>query len=276
MTHLVSTKVAALSRRSALTMASHSGASHIGSSLSVIDILAVLYCSVANIRPSNATEITRDLVIVSKGHAASGVYAILAHVGFFPVSDLATFCHQDSPLAGHVTAGEVPGVEFSSGSLGHGVGFGLGVALAATRDGNPRHVYVVISDGECNEGSTWEAALIAAHQKLGNLTVIVDRNGLQSFGSTEETVALEPLDRKWESFGWHVVQVDGHDHSQLADACHRRHAFDSPRVVIATTTKGHGVSFMENKVEWHYKSPSLDELEHALEELELGDAGRIH
>lgn len=253
------------SRRSALEMVAHSGASHIGSSLSMIDIAAVLYSGLARVSPELVADADRDIVVFSKGHAAAGAYAVLANAGFFPLESLDEFCKDGSPLTGHVTAGHIPGVEFSTGSLGHGLGFGCGVAVAARDGGSERRVFVVMSDGECDEGSVWESALFASHLGLTRLTVIIDRNGLQSFGSTEDTIALEPLADKWRSFGWHVTDVDGHDHAELRRAIHP--VRDRPNVVIAHTTKGRGVSFMEGQVQWHYVSPDPDQLATALAEL---------
>ena len=246
-------------------MCSQAGAAHVGSSLSVIDILAVLYGKVANISPQNLSEPERDIVLVSKGHAAAGVYSILAHTGFFPLDWLDDYCVDGSRLGGHVTAG-VPGVELSTGSLGHALAFGVGIAISARRDESKRNVYVILSDGECDEGSIWESALVAAHHDLGNLTVIIDRNGLQSLTTTELTLKLEPLSDKWAAFGWHVKEVDGHNHTQLIEALSS--VSDKPTVVLAHTIKGNGVDFMENKVAWHYKSPNKNELANALAQLQ--------
>ena len=256
--------LARASRISAVTMCSRAGAAHIGSSLSVIDILSVLYGSVAAIDPKMPLSPDRDLVLLSKGHAAAGLYAVLAHAGFFTVGWLDSYCVDGAPLGGHVTFG-VPGVEFSTGSLGHALPFGVGQALVAQREGSARRVFVVLSDGECDEGSNWEAALVAAHHGLGNLTVIIDRNGLQSLTTTELTVRLEPLADKWRAFGWKVTEVNGHDHQQLIDSLVP--GGEAPSVVIAHTVKGRGVDFMEGTVNWHYKSPNADELALAISQL---------
>ena len=242
-------------------------AAHIGSSLSVIDILAVLYAKVARISPDSLDDPDRDVVIVSKGHAAAGLYAVLAHAGFFPPDWLDGYCSDGGPLGGHVTKGRVPGVELSTGSLGHGLPFGTGIALGRRRKGVTGHVYVVMSDGELDEGSNWEAALLAAHHELANVTVIIDRNGIQSLGSTEKTVRLEPLAAKWEAFGWTSIDVDGHDHRALEEALRRPHVAGRPTVVVAHTLKGKGVSFMEGLVLWHYRPPSGEALDAALAEL---------
>lgn len=258
-------------RLSALQMVAKAGASHIGSSLSVMDVLAVLYSEVADISPAKVDSRDRDIVVVSKGHASAATYAVLAHCGFFPLRDLERFCADGQALNGHVTAGSVPGVEFSTGSLGHGLPWGVGVGLADQLDGVKRRVFVVMSDGECDEGSVWEGALLAAHHGLDRLVAIIDRNMLQSFESTETTLRLEPLAEKWRSFGWSVATVNGHDHAALKKELQ---SFEEgrPRVVIAETVKGFGVSFMEDKVEWHYRSPNEDQLREAFSELDATDA----
>jgi transketolase len=248
-------------------MCASARAAHIGSSLSVIDILSVLYSGAANVSPDRVTDPERDLVIVSKGHAAAGVYAVLGNAGFFPIEWLDGYCADGGPLGGHVTKGSVPGVELSTGSLGHGLPFGTGSALARRRRGLAGRIYVIMSDGECDEGSNWEAALLAAHHELTHLTVLIDRNGIQSLDTTERTVRLEPLADKWEAFGWHVLDVDGHDHDALARALHQTESDARPSVLICHTVKGKGVSFMEDQVLWHYRPPTGDSLEAALLEL---------
>ena len=263
-----SLELALHSRRDILKMTSSAGASHVGSGLSVIDILAVLYSGAAGVQPSNVTDPDRDRVILSKGHAGAAMYAILANCGFFDRELLSTYCQNGSLLGGHVMHHHVPGVEFSSGSLGHGLPFGTGLALSALRAGRRFRVFVVMSDGELDEGTTWESALFAAHHRLENLTVVVDRNGLQSLRSTEKTLALEPLAEKFESFGWSVEEVDGHNHEQLHEAIVLQ-TTDRPRIVIANTTKGKGVSFMEDQVLWHYRPPSSEQLALALSELQV-------
>ena len=245
-------------------MCSQASAAHIGSSLSAIDILAVIYGRVANVSAASMDDPERDIVLISKGHAAAGVYSVMAHAGFFPVEWLDAYCQDGAALGGHVTSG-VPGVELSTGSLGHALPFGVGRALVAARAGSARRTFVVLSDGECDEGSNWEAALMAAHHDLANLTVVIDRNGLQSLTTTELTLRLEPLAEKWAAFGWAVSEVDGHDHAQLLQALGRRDG--RPCVVIAKTIKGRGVDYMEDKVPWHYKSPNPDELASAVDQL---------
>lgn len=247
-------------------MVHRANSSHVGSSLSVVDILSVLYGTVARISPTTLDDRDRDLVIVSKGHAAAATYAVLAEVGILPAEWLDTYSADGALLGGHVTSHGVPGVELSTGSLGHGLPFGLGVAMAAVRTGSPRRSFVVMSDGECDEGTTWESALLAAHHNLDNLVVVIDRNGIQSLGSTEDTLRLEPFADKWRAFRWDVHEVDGHDHEALRHALEAPSA-GAPRVIIAATVKGKGVSYMENTVLWHYRSPNAEQLEAALEEL---------
>ncbi len=247
-------------------MCSNSGASHIGSALSVIDILSVLYGEVAQVTPDTLEDSARDVVLVSKGHSASGVYSVLANAGFFPLDWLENYCGDGSRLGGHVTAHGIPGVELSTGALGHALPVGVGIALAAKRDGIPRRIFVILSDGECAEGSNWEAALLGSHHALDNLTVIIDRNRLQILGGTEEVLALEPFPDKWRAFGWAVTELDGHDHDALIAALATRHA--GPHAIVANTIKGKGVDFMEDKVEWHTLTPNAEHLALALAQLE--------
>lgn len=256
-----------LARKLVLEMTSRAKASHVGSCLSVIDILSNLYSGSADISPEIAENPERDRVILSKGHAAAALYSVLALKGFMPVSALDKYCLDGSPLSGHATHKENLGVELSTGSLGHGLPYGAGIALALQQNENfLNKVFVIISDGECDEGTTWETALIAAHFRLNNLIVVIDRNRIQSLDDTEKTIALEPLAEKWRAFNWTVIEVDGHDHSEmnLAFAMETK----KPKCVIANTTKGKGISFMENSVLWHYKSLSEAELAESLLELE--------
>ncbi len=262
-----SRSLALAARRTAVAACSRSGASHIGAALSVIDVLAVLYGGVADVAPDRVDDPARDIVLVSKGHSASGVYSVMAHAGYFPVEWLDAYCADGSHLGGHVTAHDVPGVELSTGALGHALPFAVGRAIADAIDGTDRQVFVILSDGECAEGSNWEAALMAAHRGLEALTVIVDRNRLQILGRTEDVLALEPFADKWAAFGWDVVEVDGHDHDALRDALTGAHP-GRPRAVIAHTTKGKGVDFMEDKVEWHTLSPNAEHLASALAQLQ--------
>jgi transketolase len=256
-------------RGHALRMVHRTNSSHIGSGLSMADLIGVLYTSVLNLRPAEPKWPERDRFILSKGHAAAMLYSALAQRGFFPVDWLDRYCEAGNPLAGHVTHCKVPGVEVSSGSLGHGLGLGCGMALAGKADKARWNVYVLLSDGECDEGSIWEAALFAPHHKLDNLTAIVDYNKIQSFGSVRDVLDLEPFAEKWRAFGWDVSEIDGHNHDQIEDALARRgNPSGRPRLILAHTIKGKGVSFMESQLAWHYKSPSADQLEQALKELE--------
>jgi transketolase len=254
-------------------MTSLGGSSHIGSILSIADILAVLYGSILKYKIDNPKSIGRDRFILSKGHAGAGVYAALAESGFISKDKLKTHYQDGSKLSGHVSHKGIPGVEFSTGSLGHGLPVATGMALAAKINKNKHRVIVLMSDGECDEGSNWEAILFAAHHKLNNLVAIIDRNRLQSIYSTEDTLSLEPFSDKWKAFGWEVVQVDGHSHDEIFNACKSINTpQNKPLCVIANTTKGKNVSFMENNVLWHYRSPQGDEYKAAMLELEKNNA----
>jgi transketolase len=235
------------------------GSGHIGGALSIIDILVALYYHVLKFDPKNPRWPERDRFILSKGHGCIGLCPVLADVGYFPVELLDTFNHLDSCFGMHPDGNKIPGVEISTGSLGHGLSIAVGVALAARLDGANHRVYCLMGDGEVNEGMIWEAAMSAAHYGLGNLVGIVDRNGLSLDGPTEEIMALEPLRQKWEAFGWRARQVDGHSFEEILDAFAQLASPKDrqPTVLIAQTVKGKGVSFMENTIEWHYGN--LDE-----------------
>jgi len=264
-----STALATNMRMRMLEMVHRAKASHIGSALSIADILAVLYASVMTVDPGNPDFAQRDRFILSKGHACVAVYAVLAETGFFPVEQLQDYGADHSTLMNHVSH-KVPGVEFSTGALGHGLPFGVGKALAAKIRNEDWQVYVVLSDGELDEGSNWEALMFAAHHQLDKLTVIIDYNKLQSLDSVSNTLALEPLVDKLTAFGWRVEEVDGHSHEQLADILGGDNT-GKPLVVVAHTTKGKGVSYMENQVLWHYRNPNDEQLALALKELSSGD-----
>lgn len=252
----------------AVVMTSRGKGSHVGSVLSMADILAVLYARVMQFRPKEPKWKARDRFVLSKGHAGAGIYAALAECGFFPLESLDSHYQNGSSLSGHVSHSGVPGVEFSTGSLGHGLPVAQGMALAAKLDKKPHRIFVVMSDGECDEGSNWEAVLFAAHHQLGNLVAIVDYNKIQSLARVEETLRLEPFAEKWRSFGWRAEEVDGHDHDALSDILDvQPTAGDPPLCVIAHTIKGKGVSFMEDMVLWHYRSAQGEELVDALREL---------
>jgi transketolase len=263
-----STDLAAAIRLRSLEMTCRGNASHIGSGLSIADLLAVLYSGVLRIDPTDPDRPDRDRLLVSKGHAAAAVYAVLGLRGFFPETWLDRYHQDGQPLGGHVTAQGIPGVEHSTGSLGHGLPVGLGMALASQRFGPPYRVFVILSDGECDEGSVWEAALLAAHHGVDRLVVIVDFNKLQSLDTVERTVRLEPLAEKWRAFGWETVEVDGHDHGTLTKVLSAAPLRPGrPTCLVAHTIKGKGVPEMENRIEWHYRSPSTDQVAWAREQL---------
>ena len=230
-------------------------ASHIASCFSVADILAVLYFNILHIDPSDPTYSKRDRLIISKGHAAASVYAALAFRGFFPVEELQTFCKPGSRLLGHVSH-HVPGIEYSSGSLGHGLSIGCGIALAEAKEQLGFRTFVLASDGELNEGSSWEAILFAGHHHLNKLTLIVDYNRMQALGYTSDILQLDPLKQKLEAFGWDALEVDGHDCHLLESALEHNPLSLKPKAIIAFTTKGKGISCMENSLAWHYKNPT--------------------
>jgi transketolase len=265
-------KVAALSelaravRRSDLEMIARAKLGHIGGDFSVTDILVTLYGAVLSIDPENPRHPERDRLILSKGHCAGALYSTLAHCGFFPEAELKTFAQPYSALNGHPNRTKVPGVETNTGPLGHGFPVAVGHALAAQLQGSPRRTFVVLGDGELQEGSNWEAAMTASHYGLASLTAIVDRNRLQQGARTEHTKQLEPLSDKWASFGFEVRVVNGHDFTQLLTAM-AASTTGRPVAVIANTVKGKGVSFMEDRVEWHHKVPSEEQVQIALEEL---------
>lgn len=260
--------LAARIRKHGLRMTSTGGSAHVGSVLSMADIMAVLYGRIMRVDPRNPKWIDRDRFILSKGHAGAGVYATLAECGFFPVEKLKTHFQDGSDLSGHVSHKGIPGVELSTGSLGHGLPVGTGMALSAKLDGRANRVYVLLSDGECDEGSNWEAILFAAHHQLDNLCVIVDFNKIQSLKTVAETLDLEPFADKWRAFRWNVLEADGHDHAQLTASLEAaaNHG-GAPTVVLAHTVKGKGVPFMEHSVLWHYRTARGDEFDAALEAL---------
>ncbi|MBX7148139.1 transketolase [bacterium] len=255
-------------RMDILEMTSRGNSSHIGSCFSQVDILAVLYGAILQVDPQNPRWENRDRFILSKGHAGASVYATLAECGFFKTDKLLTHYQDGSDLSGHVSHKGIPGVELSTGSLGHGLGVGVGMAKAAKMDGKSWRTFVMMSDGECDEGSNWEAVLFASHHKLDNLIAIVDYNKIQSLAPVAETLALEPFADKWKAFGWQVKEVDGHDHDALTDVFSGLSASSGkPTVILAHTIKGKGVSFMEHSVLWHYRSAQGEEFAAAKKEL---------
>ena len=264
-----STDLAAGIRHHALRMVSAANASHIGGVLSMADTLAVLYSGILKVFPDQPSHQDRDRFILSKGHCCAGVYAALALRGFFPLSELDSYGMDGSRLMTHISH-KVPGVEFSTGSLGHGLPVGAGHALAAQIQKHDYQVLVCVSDGECNEGTVWEAAMFAAARQLQNLTVVVDYNKWQATGRSNEVMQLSPLREKWAAFGWKAVEIDGHDIAALVDALDRsKQEPGKPTAIIANTVKGKGVSFMEDDNNWHYRVPKAAEVEAAKKELGL-------
>ena len=257
--------------RGRLVQMSHTArAPHLGSALSCVDLLVAAYWGALRIDPHQPQDPQRDRFILSKGHAAAALYAVLAVRGFFPEQQLATYGRPGSCLPEQMSPGCVPGVEAATGSLGHGLSLGAGMALAGRIQQRGYRVWVVLSDGECNEGSVWEAALFAAARQLTNLLAIVDFNRWQATARSEEVLALSPLADKWAAFGWHVSEVDGHDLGELHQAIGRWvHSGQGPACIIAHTIKGRGVSFMEDDNNWHYRIPTEDEVRAAQAELGL-------
>jgi len=254
-------------RRNIVKMTFTAASGHPGGSLSEIDILTVLYFRVLRVDPENPRWESRDRFILSKAHACPGLYAVLARRGFFPEEELWTFRQINSRLQGHAHI-MTPGVEMSSGSLGQGLSFGIGCALAARTDALNHRIYVMLGDGECDEGQVWEAAMSAAHYRLDNLTAIVDRNGIQNDRFTDDVMKLEPLADKWRAFGWRVFEIDGHDMREILGALRQASdTRDQPSMIIAKTVKGKGVSFMENNPAFHGAAPNQDEYDKAMREL---------
>jgi transketolase len=262
-------EVAKRLRRRIVTMIGKAGSGHPGGSLSSVEIATTLYWKILHHKPADPQWPDRDRFILSKGHAAPLLYSILAECGYIPMSELDTLRQIDSRLQGHADRIATPGVEMSSGSLGQGLSFAIGVALSARLNSQSYRVYALLGDGECDEGQVWEAAMAAPHFKVDNLVAVVDNNGLQIDGFNRDVMSLEPLGDKWRAFGWHVIEVDGHDLSQLQAAFEQAKLVKGqPTMIIAHTIKGKGVSFMENNVDFHGKAPNAEEIEIALKELE--------
>lgn len=256
-------------------MAHRGKSSHVGSALSIVDIVSVLYASFLKYDVTNPKCKSRDRFILSKGHAGAVVYAALAECGFFDIEELKNHYKNGSSFSGHISHKGIPGVELSTGSLGHGLGVGVGMALALKKQGSSARVIVLCSDGELNEGSIWESVMFSAFHKLDNLLLVVDKNELQSLTSTKQTLDMSPIDEKFRSFNFNVLKCDGHRHKDIL-AC-IKHAFggsssdNRPSVLLAETVKGKGVSFMENQVLWHYRSPQGEEYTEAIAELQSTD-----
>ncbi|MBM3515858.1 MAG: transketolase [Alphaproteobacteria bacterium] len=247
-----------------------SGTPHLGSCLSCLDLLVFFYWRILKIDPKAPTDPSRDRFILSKGHGAPALFQVLAERGFFPVSDLANYGADGSLFGEHPpTPNHLVGIEAATGSLGHGLPLGLGMALASRITKKPYSVYAVLSDGECNEGSVWEAAMMASSQKVSNLTIAIDYNKWQATGRSNDVLALAPLADKWRAFGWWVTEIDGHDFDQMSKAIEASRADPRPKAIIAHTVKGRGVSFMEDDNNWHYRIPTADEVGKAAKELRI-------
>jgi transketolase len=257
-----------LIRSHVIRMTRSAGSGHPGGSLSSTDIISALFFKVMNHRSSDPNWEDRDRFVLSKGHAAPAYYAALAESGYFPIDELSTLRKLNSRLQGHPSKNKLPGVEMSTGSLGQGLSVANGMALAAKLDRKTYRIYCICGDGEMQSGQIWEAAMLGAHFELDNVTAFVDRNMLQIDGPTEKIMSIEPLADKWKAFGWHVIEIDGHDMRQILDACDRaKDARSKPTMVIAHTVKGKGVSFMENALSFHGKTPNEEESKKALKEL---------
>jgi len=261
-------KMAKQLRRHVITMIATAGSGHPGGSLSAADIVTALYFKVMRHDPKKPQWPDRDRFVLSKGHAAPILYAALAESGYFPLEELSTLRKLDSRLQGHTDRTLTPGVEMSAGSLGQGLSYGIGIALAGRLDKRDYQVYVLLGDGECDEGQVWEAAMFAPHHGVDNLTAIVDHNDLQLSGRVCDIMGLEPLVDKWRAFNWHVLEINGHDMGEILKALKKaREIKGKPTVIIAHTVKGKGVSFMEGNVDFHGKAPTAQEAEIALKEL---------
>ena len=254
-------------RKGALTAVYSAKSGHPGGSLGIADILSYLYFEEMNIDPENPKMENRDRFVLSKGHTCPALYSTLAHRGFFPVDDLVTFRHTGSYLQGHPDMKHIPGVDMSSGSLGQGISAACGMALSAKLSEKSYKVYTILGDGESEEGQVWEAAMFAAHYGLNNLTAFVDFNGLQIDGEVTKVMNPTPLDEKFKAFGWDVAVIDGHNFEEIAAAVEKAKKSEKPFAIICKTIKGKGVSFMENKAEWHGNAPSKEQYEQAMQEL---------
>ncbi len=256
-------------RKNALTAVYSAASGHPGGSLSIADVLTYLYCEVMNVDPKNPKMPSRDRFVLSKGHTCPALYSILAYKGFFPEADLSTFRKTDSYLQGHPDMNKVPGIDMSTGSLGQGISAAGGMALAAKIDGKDYRVYSIVGDGELEEGQVWEQAMFAAHYKLDNLTVFIDNNGLQIDGNISDVMNPNPIDKKFESFGWHVVLADAHDFNSLESAVNEAKATKGqPTAIIMKSVKGKNVSFMENNAAWHGSAPNEEQYNQAMAELD--------
>lgn len=263
-------KISQKSRRLIVEMTCAAKSGHPGGSLSAVEILASLYFRIMRVDPENPGWPDRDRFVLSKGHASPVLYSVLALRGYFPEEELMGFRKIDSMLQGHPDMKGTPGVDMSTGSLGQGLAVANGMAMAGKLDGKDYRVYVLLGDGEVQEGMVWEAAMAAAHYKLDNLTAFLDHNGLQIDGANSQVMGVEPLRDKWTAFGWNVIEIDGHSYGEIIDAADEaRRVKGKPTIVIAKTIKGKGISYMENAVDWHGKAPSREQADAAIKELEV-------
>lgn len=260
-------KICLLVRRDMLTISHNVQIGHVGSSLSVIDLLTTLYFEILNIRPKDPFWENRDRFILSKGHAGAGLFTVLHHRGFFNKEILDTFCKDGGKLMVHPESNDMPGIDWGTGSLGHGLSVGVGMAYAAKLMNKSYKVYVLISDGEINEGTIWEAALFAGHHNLDNLIIILDRDGTQGMGNTKNILNLEPLEDKWKSFNFNTSIIDGHNIDQIIKTLKSPSQNSKPKIIIANTIIGKGISFMEGDFRWHYYDPKPHHMQIALKEL---------
>ncbi|MCQ1531459.1 transketolase [Lutispora saccharofermentans] len=257
-------------RKDIITMLAESKSGHPGGSLSAVEILTYLYFKEMNVNPSSPKDENRDRFVLSKGHGAPVLYSTLAEKGYFPKEELMKLRKTNAMLQGHPDMKGTPGVDMSTGSLGQGLSVSNGMALSAKLDNKSYRVYALLGDGELQEGQVWEAALTAAHYKLDNLTIFIDHNGLQIDGTNEEVKNVNPIEDKWKAFGWHTISIDGHDLLQIEKAVEEaKGTKGKPTVIIASTVKGKGISFMENEVGWHGVAPNAEQKEQALKELEV-------
>ncbi len=260
-------KAKAIRRRIVVLNAESPAGGHTGADLSQVELVTALYFRILNRSPKDLNDPERDIYIQSKGHAAGGYYCCLAEAGYFPEEWLPTYQHNDSKLPGHPVRQKTPGVELNTGALGHGLPVAVGLAIAAKKNNSTKKIYVITGDGELAEGSNWEAALVAAHYKLDNLVIINDRNRLQLAGFTKDIMNTDPLDEKWKAFGMQVTECEGNDMRSVVETLESLKQEGKPNVVIANTTKGAGISFIEGRPEWHHKVPKGEEVGLALEEL---------
>ena len=260
--------ISKLMRKDIVTMLTESASGHPGGSLSIVDIMSVLFFEEMNITPSNPTDPDRDRFVLSKGHAAPALYSALARKGYFKVEELMTLRKTGSRLQGHPNMNDLPGIDMSTGSLGQGISASVGMALAGKLDKKDYRVYTILGDGELEEGQVWEAAMSAGHYKLDNLTAFVDNNGLQIDGNIEDVMNPGPIDKKFEAFGWNVLKINGHDYDEIRSAIDKaKNTKGKPTVVVCDTVKGKGVSFMENNAGWHGNAPNKEQCEQALSEI---------